>query len=99
MRLGGYVTITDPDRPLVEYDTVTCCHCGRLIFLKPGTAQTTYLVPDNQGLWKEEAGAGCWSCQKPVCLACEALGTCMPLERRLEQMEGRRLTGRLIAVP
>ena len=88
---GGYATITEPNRPLVEFDTAACCHCGAHIRVKPNTASTVYLIFNpTTWLWEEAPGASCWHCMKPVCLACEALGTCTPLERRLEQMEGRR---------
>ncbi len=90
LRPQGYATILDPAHPLVEYDTVTCCHCGRIIFTKPGTVSTVYLVLDpHTRQWTEEDGAGCWHCGKPVCLPCHDLGTCVPMERQLERAEGR----------
>lgn len=92
LRAGGYATIVDPDRPLAEFDTCSCCHCSAAIFVKPGTAATTYLVashtPAGLLIWSEVPGAACWKCGcQPICLACEALGVCLPLERQLEQME------------
>ncbi len=90
LRPQGYATILDPSRPLVEYDTVTCCHCGRIIFTKPGTVSTVYLIWDAVSGWREEAGAGCWHCNKPVCLSCHDRGDCLPLERQLEVAEGTR---------
>ena len=88
---GGYAVIVDPTQPLVEYDTVSCCHCGKVIFVKPGTASTVFLIWNNLArLWQEEPGASCYHCMKPVCLRCHDLGTCLPLERWLEQQEGRR---------
>ena len=87
-RPGGYATITDPEAPLVEFDTVSCCHCGGAIFVKPNTLSTTFLLADPvTGLWREEPGAWCGCCWKPVCLACHAVGTCTPLEKSLQQME------------
>lgn len=84
----GYAMIVDPDHPLAEYDTVTCCHCGRVVFTKAGTASTVYLLFDAKNWrWVEEPGAGCWHCQKPVCLPCYDLGVCLPMERRLEHWE------------
>lgn len=86
----GYATLTDPDQPLVEFDTVTCGHCQRVIRVKPGTAATTYLLLDHQTLRsREEPGAACRVCMRPVCLACCADGRCTPWERRLEAMEAR----------
>ena len=87
-RPNGYATIVDPDLPLIEYDTASCCHCSRVIFVKPHTICTVFLVLDPQTrLWKEEAGAWCGCCMKPVCLPCHAKGTCTPLEKVLEQYE------------
>ena len=86
---GGYGQIIEPGRPTVEFDTVTCAHCGGLIHVKPGSGGTVYLVWDDLlGAEREEPGAGCWTCgMKPVCLACHADGRCRPLERQLEQAE------------
>lgn len=92
-RPQGYATIVDPDRPIVEYDTAVCCHCNKILFIKPGSVSTVYLIQHltSEGLifWSEEPGAACWSCQKPVCLPCHDQGTCLPLDRWLEQTERR----------
>lgn len=89
-RIGGYATITDPDTRIVEFDTVSCCHCSAAIRVKPNTVATVYLVVDPVTLlWREEPGASCYHCMKPVCLACHELGTCVPLERMLERAEFR----------
>jgi hypothetical protein len=85
----GYATILDPTAPVQEYDTCVCGHCGKVIFVKPGTAQTTYLIPQRQGGFREAAGAFCRCCMKPVCLPCDQTGTCTPFERSLEQAEAR----------
>lgn len=85
----GYATIVDPDAPTIELDSVCCGHCQRVIFLKPGAGITTYLIRQRQGPPKEEAGAFCRLCMRPVCLHCHAIGTCLPFEHRLEQMERR----------
>jgi hypothetical protein len=86
----GYATIVEPDRPLVERDTCTCGHCQRIIFTKPHTAATVYLVLDRRTLtWREEAGAFCRVCMRPVCLTCHAEGRCTPWERKLEVAEAR----------
>lgn len=86
----GYATVVEPDRPLVEYDTTTCGHCQRVIFTKPGTAATTYLIVDRRTLqWQEEPGAFCRVCMRPVCLHCHDLGRCTPWEKMLEASEAR----------
>jgi hypothetical protein len=71
----------------LERDTITCAHCNRIVMVKPGTGCTTYYIPQLIGPPKEEAGAWCAVCNKPVCLTCHADGRCLPLMRRLEMME------------
>jgi hypothetical protein len=84
----GYAMWTDPEQPLLERDTLSCGHCGAVVFVKPGTGATVYLRWSvSQHRWIEEAGAGCRMCMSAVCLPCERDGRCLPLERRLEQME------------
>lgn len=85
-RLSGYATITDPARPLIEMDSVACCHCGSVIFVKPATGGTVYYVTDGL-VWQEVPGASCYHCFKPVCLPCHEKGICTPLERRLHALE------------
>ncbi len=89
LRPHGYATITDPAAPLVEYDTAGCGHCQRVIFTKPGSAQTVYLFPQRVGPPKEEMGAFCRVCMRPVCLPCHEAGRCTPWEKQLEAMESR----------
>jgi hypothetical protein len=89
----GAATILDPDAPVWEHDTVTCKHCERIIFTVPGTLSMQYLIyhPSTQQ-WTTEMGAFCRRCMAPVCLACDAIGTCRPWERQMEELErhGRR---------
>lgn len=85
---GGYVTIVEPGVPITEIDTTTCFHCGAVIFVKPHTASTIYLIPTSlPGRYVEEAGAGCWVCGRAVCLPCHDRGTCTPLEHQLARAE------------
>lgn len=101
MKAGGYATIFDPDSALVERDTITCGHCQRVIFVKPGTASTVYLIPakpkDSKDLaalnrYEEVPGAFCRVCMSAICLPCHDLGTCRPAAKFLEEIEkqGRR---------
>jgi len=86
---GAYTT-REQDRPLAEYDTTTCGHCQRVIFVKPATACTTYLIVDRAtNRFREEPGAFCRVCMQAVCLTCHADGRCTPWERRIEAMEAR----------
>lgn len=79
------------DGPAQEADSITCGHCNRVVFVKPGTGATVYLVfgVDPRLPPHEEAGAFCRVCMRAVCLACHAIGTCTPFERRLEVAEAR----------
>lgn len=89
-RPTGFATIIDPDRPPIERDTTTCNHCGCVIFTKPNSAATVYLILDRRTLhWQEEAGAFCRVCMRPVCLSCHDHGTCRPWEKALEAAEAR----------
>lgn len=86
----GYVTIVEPDRPLVERDSTICGHCQTVIFVKPGTASTVYLLPTLPlGQWREEPGAFCRVCMRAICLRCDDKGTCTPWEISLEKAEAR----------
>ncbi len=89
----GYVTIVgnlDSVRPTIERDTVTCGHCQMLVFVKPGTASTTYLIPQLQGPDIEEPGAMCRVCMRAVCLRCHDKGNCEVWEKKIEKMEARQ---------
>lgn len=89
-RPGGYAVVVDPDRPLVERDTIGCGHCQAIVFVKPGTGATTYLIFEPQTWrWREEPGAFCRVCMRPICLACHGVGRCTPWERRMARAEAR----------
>jgi hypothetical protein len=38
-------------------------------------------------------GAGCFKCNKPICLQCCDVGTCTPIEQRLALMEAVKKQG------
>lgn len=95
----GYGVWTDPQAgsPLEEKDSLSCGHCGKHVWVKPGTGATVYhiqhLDPETGRIWwTDEAGAFCRICMRPVCLPCHDLGTCLPLERFLEQQESTHVT-------
>lgn len=92
-RPSGTGLIVDPsvDRPQWERDSVACGHCGKHVWVKPGTASTVYLILHRDGRWTEEPGAGCHGCMSTVCLPCHADGRCRPLERQLELAEAGRI--------
>lgn len=83
---------------VVEQDTVVCHHCQRIVKVKPGTAATTYIIETlhvdpvtrkYEIQTREDPGAFCRGCMKPICLTCEKDGRCIPFMRRIEQMEAR----------
>jgi len=87
---AGSFTILDAEGSPFVRDTVSCGHCQRVIVVKPGTASTVYLTFDRQSwTWKEEAGAFCRVCMRPICLPCCDLGRCLPWEKTLEASEAR----------
>ncbi len=85
----GYAVIISPERSkvifdrfraeevegMVEVDTFTCCHCNRIMHVKP-------LAP------MDEFGSMCRNCMKMVCPVC-ADGPCIPFEKKLEAWEAR----------
>lgn len=87
----GYAQIVDPDRPLVERDTITCGHCQQIVLTKPGSASTVYLILRSvqPEVWEEEPGAFCRICMRPICLTCHGHGRCTPWERLVAQAERR----------
>ena len=92
----GYAQILDPASPqLWERDTCACGHCGKVIFTKPGTVSTVYLIlhhdrASGRSWWTEEPGAFCRVCMRPVCLPCHDHGGCRTVEALLEALEGQR---------
>lgn len=89
---NGYGVYTGFYGEHTEVDTITCGHCQFVIFVKPGSGSTVYLVynsVDPRLPPLEEPGAFCRVCMRPVCLACHARGNCTPFERMLEAAEAR----------
>lgn len=86
----GYAIITDPDAPTREYDTVTCCHCQRIVFLKPGPMRQGFDPGDPASPSPEhDPGGFCRLCMQPTCGPCADTGACTPFEKRLQEMERR----------
>ena len=84
----GHSTIFDPDQPEWTRDLVACGHCQASIHLVPGTQAMVYLIFNvARWAWAATPGAFCRTCMSPVCLACHAIGTCMPWEKQMEAME------------
>lgn len=74
-----------------EFDTIQCGHCQQVVIVKPGTANTVYLLPQRSGPPTEEPGAFCRQCMRAICVTCCDDGRCTPFMRQIEAMEGDRL--------
>ena len=87
---GGYAVIISPDPGTANFDrhrneqlpagtfeadTFTCCHCNRVIHVKPRAPM-------------DEFGSMCRNCMKMVCPRC-ADGPCVPFEKKIEAEERR----------
>lgn len=75
-RPQGYATITSPDKPLFERDTVSCGHCGAISLVQPRQDPS-------------ELGGFCRGCYRHICGPCTSKLTCEPFEKKLEEMERR----------
>lgn len=87
----GWCEITDPGgkQYKVEYDTIMCNHCQRVICVKPGTGQSVYLYFRKDLPVLEVDGAFCIRCMHPICPKCCEDGRCQPWERQIEEIEAR----------
>ena len=92
---GGYAVITSPDPSRVNFDgfrcedigagtfeadTYSCCHCNRVMHVKPRVSM-------------DEFGSMCRNCMKMTCPTC-ADGPCVPFMKRLEEAEKRDMARR-----
>ncbi len=73
---GGQFSIFDPDGPRQEADTFTCCHCNKVVIVKPRCDLN-------------DLGGMCRLCMKMICPICVDLGSCDPFEKKLERIEAR----------
>ena len=70
----GYIHIFDPEAPVKERDTFTCCHCNKIIVVRSGSGiERGYCVNCDD---LHCGGSSCWNC--------------VPFERKLLAMEGRQ---------
>ena len=70
---GGYAVLTDPDKGVVERDTVTCKHCQKLTHVKPKQRP-------------EDLGGLCFVCMGLICSNCVGK-PCDPMEEKLKRAE------------
>jgi hypothetical protein len=73
-RDGGQLEVTDPDGGSRRYETYTCAHCNRVVFVK-------------HKMRPEDMGGLCKICMDLTCPQCHALGACTPFEKKLELQE------------
>lgn len=71
---SGEVSVSEPDKPTREYRSFVCCHCNKIIIVKPGSGR-------QRGF--------CFQCMKPNC-GVKPCDRCRPWEAKLEAAEGRR---------
>lgn len=74
-RPGGYLVVIGQEKK-AEADTFTCCHCQRVVLVKPKAPPA-------------ECGGWCGRCAKLICGPCAARPGCDPFERKLERVEAR----------
>jgi hypothetical protein len=74
-RPGGYAFSFDAGGVRQEADTFTCCHCQRVVIVRPNCSL-------------DDLGGVCRFCMKMTCPACVGL-ECVPFEKRLEREEAR----------
>lgn len=72
-RPSGYLVVNGEPGVVEEADTLTCCHCGHIWAVKPGSGTSR---------------GWCMRCQAPTCGRPEC-DVCVPYERRLEAAEAR----------
>jgi len=74
-RAQGYITLTSPDAPLVEWDTFTCAHCQRIVKVPPRADPA-------------DLGGLCKVCNGLICRGCVGK-PCKPWEKKMQEMEAR----------
>lgn len=74
----GKLTIIDPRlaKP-IEIDTVTCCHCNKVVKMN-----------DASGAKVHDVTAWCFRCGAMICAECGGR-PCVPLEKAIEELEKR----------
>ena len=84
MKEQGYALWSGPSVK-VEMSTFTCCHCNRIVHMKPKCPV-------------DELGGFCRRCMKMTCPSCNQTGNCTPFEKWLEKMEARDRSRRSMGI-
>lgn len=75
-RAGGYAFSFDGGGIRQEADTFTCQHCNHIVIVRPKCDPA-------------DLGGMCRLCMKMICPKCVDVGTCDPIEKKLERWEAR----------
>lgn len=76
-KAGGNALWTEPGKPDIERDTITCCHCNRITIIQP---------------YENVSDRFCAMCNRYMCNKCtdrRVFEGCQPFEKKLEEMESR----------
>ena len=93
----GYVSIAEPNVTR-EFDSFVCCHCNRIIIVKPSGSGGVWSPPEQlarigqpsaKAHGKKRVRGLCFRCMAPTCGTAECLH-CIPWEAKLEAQEGSR---------
>lgn len=97
----GYISITDPEKGTLEFDAFLCCHCQRVCIVQPpapgSQRMEVFVAPivgmeltrtEQQGFVSEPRY--CQSCDAHTCGRKECVESCIPVEAKLEFLEGSR---------
>ena len=71
----GYVSLTSPGERLREANSYLCCHCQRMVIVRPGSGRVR---------------SWCLNCSAGTCGGKGCVERCIPFEAKVEAMEGRR---------
>jgi hypothetical protein len=92
-RPHGNFLCVDPDpaswqEGTKEFDFYTCMHCSAQKRVPPGTAPTDEYVDPMNGRKEQAFSCLCCNDNEYICRACKARGTCLPIEKACEILEG-----------
>jgi hypothetical protein len=92
----GVAQLCGPFGELFDIKTITCGHCGRIVYVSPlgdGTGELSFPVGAEHVLHNtanRQPPSVCHQCWSLVCPNCHADGKCTPLLKGIEQTESRR---------
>lgn len=80
LKNGAQLTVTDQEGKSVTWPTITCCHCGRVVVVRPRN-------PEDKASMYELVSRlpKCLSCDKRTCKSPACVVGCHPFKRDLER--------------